>query len=114
MGNRETRWQDLPIGGVIVQAGNAAGYETGGWRAFRPVINWQKTSTMKACTKCLICWLYCPESAMMVADGEFMGVDLDHCKGCGICEQVCPSNCITMVEEGQLREPLDPREEEAQ
>ncbi len=102
MSNQGTRWQDLPIGGVIVEAGNAVYYPTGGWRAFRPVINWVKTPAMKACSKCLICWLYCPESAMLAPEGVFQGVDLDHCKGCGICAQVCPPQCITLVEESRI------------
>lgn len=102
MSHMGTRWQDLPLGGLIVQAGNAAEYETGGWRALRPIINWTATPTQKACSKCLICWLYCPESAMVVHEGEFKGVDLDHCKGCGICAEVCPPHCITMVDENQF------------
>ncbi len=96
------RWQDLPLGGLIVQAGNAVEYETGGWRALRPVINWTKTPQMKACTKCLTCWLFCPESAMLVDDGQFVGVDLDPCKGCGLCAETCPAKCITMVPESQF------------
>jgi 2-oxoacid:acceptor oxidoreductase delta subunit (pyruvate/2-ketoisovalerate family) len=103
MSNIGTRWQDLPLGGVILEAGNSVRYLTGGWRAFRPVINWVKTPTMRACSKCLTCWLYCPESAMIVDEGEFTGVDLDHCKGCGICVEVCPAKCITMVEESQFQ-----------
>ncbi len=103
MDNHQTRWQDLPLGGLILQPGNAAEYETGGWRAFRPVINWEKTPQQKACTRCLACWLYCPESAMIAEDGVYQGVDLDHCKGCGICEQVCPTKCITMVEESKFQ-----------
>lgn len=109
MSNNGTRWQDLPLGGVILKAGNSAQYLTGGWRAFRPVINWVKTPPtptsggVKACTKCLTCWLYCPESAMIASEGEFTGVDLDHCKGCGICVEVCPVKCITMVEESQFQ-----------
>jgi len=103
MNEHPQRWQDLPLGGLIVEAGNAVEYQTGGWRALRPVINWDKTPTMKACTRCLTCWLYCPESAMIVRDGEFAGVDLDHCKGCGICARVCPVRCITLVEESQFQ-----------
>ncbi len=98
----ELRWQDLPIGGVILTPGNSEQYLTGGWRAFRPVINWERTPTQKACSKCLTCWLYCPEAAMIAVEGEFKGVDLDHCKGCGICVEVCPAHCITMVEESQF------------
>jgi 2-oxoacid:acceptor oxidoreductase delta subunit (pyruvate/2-ketoisovalerate family) len=102
MSNNGTRWQDLPLGGVIINAVNAADYQTGGWRAFRPVINWEKTPEQKACTKCLTCWLYCPEASMVVENGEFKGVDLDHCKGCGICAEVCPTKCISMVEESKF------------
>jgi 2-oxoacid:acceptor oxidoreductase delta subunit (pyruvate/2-ketoisovalerate family) len=104
MNTHGMNWQDLPIGGVIIPSGNSIEYPTGGWRAFRPVINWDKTATMKACTRCLICWLYCPDAAMVAVDGIFAGVDLDHCKGCGICQQVCPSKCITMVAESQFQD----------
>ncbi len=110
MSNQGTRWQDLPLGGLILEAGNAVNYETGGWRAFRPVINWVKTPEQKACTKCLTCWLFCPESAMVVNHGpdgvlgEFKGVDLDHCKGCGICVKVCPPQCISWEEESKFRQ----------
>ncbi len=100
-----TSWQDLTIGGVIVRAGNSVEYETGGWRALRPVINWDNSSTIKGCTRCLICWLFCPDSAMVAEDGIFQGVDLDHCKGCGICAQVCPPKCILMVEESRFQAP---------
>jgi 2-oxoacid:acceptor oxidoreductase delta subunit (pyruvate/2-ketoisovalerate family) len=91
-------WQDIPIGGLIVDAGNAAEYLTGGWRAQRPVVD------MDRCTHCLMCWLYCPDVAMATRDGRFTGVDLDHCKGCGVCATVCPPKCITMVEEWRFAE----------
>ena len=29
-------------------------------------------------------------------------VDLEYCKGCGICAEECPTNAIVMVEEGGL------------
>jgi 2-oxoacid:acceptor oxidoreductase delta subunit (pyruvate/2-ketoisovalerate family) len=103
MSDEKARWQDLPLGGIIIHAGNAVKYKTGGWRAFRPVINWERSPTIRGCTGCLICWLYCPDSAMLVIDGEFRGVDLEHCKGCGICAEVCPLQCIRMVEESQFQ-----------
>ena len=91
-------WTDIPIGGLIVDAGNAINYKTGGWRAFRPIV------TMEKCNNCLFCWLYCPEISVDTDDGTFVGINLDHCKGCGICAKVCPAECIEMVEEGSLRE----------
>ena len=52
-----------------------------------------------ACVNCLLCWLYCPDSAI-VLDGEtFTGFDLDYCKGCAICAEVCPVEAIAMVPE---------------
>ena len=85
---RFKRWQDMPIGGIILDAGNSVQYHTGDWRAFRPVFG------EAACTHCFLCWLYCPDSSIVVdAENERMlGFDLDHCKGCGICAAVCPVN----------------------
>lgn len=91
-------WQELPIGGLILEAGNAEQYNTGNWRAFRPIVDLQK------CTHCLFCWLYCPDVSILVENGEMVGVDYEHCKGCGICAAVCPPNCITMVPEGEFAE----------
>ncbi len=85
--------------GIIPQAGNARYYKTGGWRIERPVRNDDE------CIDCLFCWLYCPDDAMIVKDGSVKGqpIDLDHCKGCGICAAVCPKNCIAMVPESEFR-----------
>jgi 2-oxoacid:acceptor oxidoreductase delta subunit (pyruvate/2-ketoisovalerate family) len=91
-------WQDLPIGGLILDDGNAVEYDTGNWRAFRPVI------AMEQCTHCLMCWLYCPDSSMVVEDGKLMGVDLEHCKGCGVCVEVCPPKCIALHPESEFIE----------
>jgi 2-oxoacid:acceptor oxidoreductase delta subunit (pyruvate/2-ketoisovalerate family) len=92
-------WKDLAIGGRIDQAGCAEEYETGSWRTFRPVRDEDK------CTNCLLCWIYCPDSAIKVRDGKIAGYDLDHCKGCGICAEVCPPKikAITMVSEAELK-----------
>jgi pyruvate ferredoxin oxidoreductase delta subunit len=114
-------WQEIPIGGMILEAGNAVEYRTGGWRAFRPVRG------QADCTHCFQCWLFCPDSSILVdAEHEKMiGFDLAHCKGCGICAVVCPVNgkvsrksgavlerddarlCILMVEEGTCKEQND-------
>ncbi len=112
-----TGWRDIPIGGLIVEAGNAVRYNTGSWRAFRPV--WNEA----ICTHCMTCWVFCPDASVLVEDGKMTGFDLEHCKGCGICAEVCPVNkkilrkaageeiegddprlCIRIIEEGQFSE----------
>jgi pyruvate ferredoxin oxidoreductase delta subunit len=92
-------WKSLPLGDVL-EAGTAAQFKTGDWRSLRPIHDKEK------CTNCLICWVYCPDSAIEVADGKFAKFNLDHCKGCGICETVCPPkvHAITMVDERELKE----------
>ncbi|OGS17769.1 MAG: hypothetical protein A3J83_02060 [Elusimicrobia bacterium RIFOXYA2_FULL_40_6] len=82
--------REIPIGGKITKAGNAEEYNTGDWRTFKPVIDHGK------CTNCLFCWMYCPDSSILVKDGKVTDVDYKHCKGCGICAEVCPRKCIKM------------------
>ncbi len=87
-------WKDIPRGGMILEAGNAATYHTGDWRSQRPV--WDP----EACTHCLFCWIYCPDSAVRVVEGRMTGIDLDYCKGCGICVNQCPkAGALKMVPE---------------
>ncbi len=89
---RKLGWKSLPIGGVIPEAGSSVKYKTGDWRAFRPTINLEK------CVNCLICWIYCPEPAIVKKE-KWVEVNYDYCKGCGICASECPTKAITMVEE---------------
>jgi len=49
------------------------------------------------CTQCLACWIFCPDSAVVVSDSA-VGVVLEHCKGCGICATECPEGAIRMEE----------------
>ena len=95
MSEQKKGWRDLPIGGMILEAGNSAEYDTGGWRTFYPVHDPEK------CTNCLLCWIYCPDSAIRVKEGKFLEFDLKHCKGCGICAEECPDKiqAISMAEE---------------
>lgn len=93
-------WKDLPIGGLIVDPGNSDTYETGSWRSKRPLIDFEK------CINCLLCWIVCPDSSIIVEDGKVIGIDLRHCKGCAICAKECPVKvtAITMVDEGEFRQ----------
>jgi len=86
-------WKELPIGGIVEEKGTAASYKTGSWRTFRPVRDEPK------CIHCLFCWVYCPDSSILVKDGKMTGFDYEHCKGCGICASVCPAKCIKMEKE---------------
>jgi len=90
---KEKGWKEIPIGGLILEAGNAEKYQTGSWRTFRPVRDEEK------CNHCLICWIYCPDSSIIVEEGKIKGIDYAHCKGCGICSIQCPRKAIKMVEE---------------
>lgn len=90
-------WTELPVGGVVLEAGSTHCYSTAGWRKQRPVLDREK------CIDCMICWVMCPDSAVIVEDGRMIGFDLVHCKGCGICAEECPDkvSAIRMVEEGE-------------
>lgn len=83
-------WKEIPIGGIIDKPGTAKEYKTGEWRTFKPVRD-------QRCTHCMLCWIYCPDSSILVKDEKQTGFDYDHCKGCGICAKVCPVKCIEMV-----------------
>ena len=76
------------------EAGN-----TGEWRAKRPIIDLSKcTPCKKQKDTCYLCWLYCPDGT--VKRGIPIEIDLQYCKGCGVCAQVCPTKAIRMeVEE---------------
>ena len=80
-------WREMPIGGVILDAGSSHQYETGGWRTYKPV------RVEERCSHCLRCWIMCPDSAVVVADRKIVGYDYEHCKGCGICARECPPKC---------------------
>jgi pyruvate ferredoxin oxidoreductase delta subunit len=65
---------------------NSINKYVGDWRAFKPVWN------VDICIDCQNCWLYCPDTSIISRDKEMVGIDYDHCKGCGICVEVCPTN----------------------
>ncbi|MDA8218189.1 MAG: 4Fe-4S binding protein [Dehalococcoidales bacterium] len=88
----------VPLGGILTNVGNSVKYNTGTWRTQRPIHN------AEVCTNCLICWINCPDGSIMVSEGKVTGIDQMHCKGCGICAQVCPTKptkAITMAQGGE-------------
>ncbi len=72
----------------ILSAGNAGVRHTGDWRTFRPRIDYEK------CTDCMVCYAYCPESAMSVGEDGRVRIDYENCKGCMICAVECPLRAI--------------------
>lgn len=96
--NENTPWQDLTPGGEIYEPGTARAFDTGSWRTDTPVF------LASACKHCMLCVPFCPDSAIPVRDGKRLDFDYMHCKGCGICEAVCPfPGAITMVAGGVAR-----------
>lgn len=61
------------------------------WRVDKPVFN------SNFCINCFNCWLYCPDSSILVRNEKLQGVDYNHCKGCGVCSSVCPTNPKSLI-----------------
>lgn len=85
--------KDVPIGFVLSTPGSSRKYKTGDWKVFKPVID------RKKCTKCGLCWVYCPDASIIISEDGSYEVNLDFCKGCGICANECPVKAISMVRE---------------
>lgn len=86
-------WQTLPPGGAVLPA-EAEQPHTGGWRT-----GLKPTADLSRCVNCLLCWLYCPDSAVLLDGTAFSRFDYDFCKGCEICAEICPVDAIAMVDE---------------
>ncbi len=79
---------------------------TGGWRmGKKPAVH------LDRCVNCLLCWQFCPDGAVIIQGNMFLGFDYDFCKGCEICDAVCPTQAVHMVSEttkvgawGELKE----------
>jgi pyruvate ferredoxin oxidoreductase delta subunit len=91
-------WQDIPHGGIAFGASSRE-VETGLWRSVRPVLDIDK------CVCCLRCWVQCPDASIVAGpSSRVVGVNLFFCKGCGVCEQVCPVGAISMRNESEFTE----------
>ena len=80
-------------GGIVVRD-EVVRPTTAGWRTSgKPVVD------LARCIDCLLCWVYCPDSAVTLDGTAFAGFDYDVCKGCELCAEVCPQGAIEMVQE---------------
>ncbi|GMB94186.1 Pyruvate flavodoxin oxidoreductase subunit delta PorD [Helicobacter heilmannii] len=71
------------------------------WRVEKPVHN------KDVCINCFNCWVYCPDASILSREGKMSGIDYEHCKGCGVCVDVCPTNPKSLL----MFDNLEPVEE---
>jgi len=96
MGTRECHHICCESSPSIGEAG-----KTGEWQTSRPVLDREKCLPAKLNRpSCFLCWLYCPEA--VISKSVPVQIDLEYCKGCGICSSVCPAQAITMVNEEEF------------
>jgi NADPH-dependent glutamate synthase beta subunit-like oxidoreductase len=58
------------------------------------------------CLECDNCYGMCPDNAIVkLGPGAGFRIDLDFCKGCGICASECPSGAIEIVDEEGAAQP---------
>jgi pyruvate ferredoxin oxidoreductase delta subunit len=88
----EIKWQELEVGCDVSEPGSSAEYHTGSWRTSQP------TTDPAKCIQCAICWMHCPDACIFQHVEGHYDSNLNYCKGCGICAQVCPKDAITMTE----------------
>lgn len=79
-----------PRYGVVVQPGTTTDQKKTGWRIFRPRFLQEKCIGDRACE------LLCPDGAVYRIDKRKFDADMDACKGCGICAEMCPVGDIVM------------------
>jgi NADPH-dependent glutamate synthase beta subunit-like oxidoreductase len=51
------------------------------------------------CIACDNCYGVCPDNAVRKLGIGTFSIDLDYCKGCGICVEECPTGCMEMIRE---------------
>ncbi len=51
------------------------------------------------CFSCDNCFGVCPDNAVIKLEGGKYEINLDYCKGCGICAVECPCGAIEMIQE---------------
>jgi pyruvate ferredoxin oxidoreductase delta subunit len=82
-----------PIFGVVVQPGTTRNQKKSGWRVYRPRFLQADCIGCQACRQC------CPDGAVYQIDKRVFDADVDACKGCGICAEMCPVDDIEMERE---------------
>lgn len=95
-------WEEFEAGAIlhsfegkaelhVHHTNNSINHSVADWRAEKPIFNEEH------CIHCQFCWVYCPDTAIVPQDKKFGHIDYVHCKGCGICVDVCPTNPKALV-----------------
>jgi pyruvate ferredoxin oxidoreductase gamma subunit len=77
----------------VTASANTPLRRTGNWRVFKPVVDLSK------CTQCWICFVRCPDGAILLDSFENPYIDYEVCKGCLICVEECPTDAISKLRE---------------
>jgi 2-oxoacid:acceptor oxidoreductase delta subunit (pyruvate/2-ketoisovalerate family) len=76
------------------------GEVTGGLDESTAVFEARRCMSCGNCFECDNCYGVCPDNAVInLGPGRRYEIDLDYCKGCGICAAECPCGAIDMVPE---------------
>ncbi|MDR3163393.1 MAG: 4Fe-4S binding protein [Helicobacteraceae bacterium] len=75
----------------IFHENNSIKHSVADWRVLKPVFN------PDGCIHCQFCWISCPDTSIIAQDKKFEYIDYDHCKGCGLCSSVCPTNPKSLI-----------------
>lgn len=86
--SENTSWKDMEKqGSAITDTGNSNNYKTGNWVPEKLLFHKDN------CINCTLCWPVCPDDAIVLdTEGNMIGIDLEHCKDCGLCVKACPAN----------------------
>ncbi len=88
-GMHELRYMPPNLSTAQVRStGNSQLKKTGLWRISTPVIDYSK------CTRCMVCYVYCPDSCITLEENLTPHIEYDNCKGCMICLVECPIRAI--------------------
>lgn len=72
----------------------------GGLDASNALFEARRCMSCGNCFECDNCYGVCPDNAVIkLGPGDRYEIDLDYCKGCGLCAHECPCGAITMVPE---------------
>jgi NADPH-dependent glutamate synthase beta subunit-like oxidoreductase len=52
------------------------------------------------CNQCELCLIFCPDVAIARRNGHGFAIDLEYCKGCGVCVAECPRGAMVLTREG--------------